>query len=161
MDKIKSLMFNDNTIRIEAIIIIILLFVLAFIVIKKVKFFDKPFFKFVLVGVFNTINYYIAYVMILKIAPYLLAHILAFIYSALVSYFLTTYYTFNKKPSLKTFIAFPLTFLPNLLLSSFGTMLFVEMKVFTKDVASLVMMILIIPITFIISKFIFVKKNDN
>ncbi|MDR1781727.1 MAG: YfhO family protein [Bacilli bacterium] len=137
---------------------IIGIFILGLIIVNEVKIFNKSFFRFMIVGAFNTINYYFAYLLLLNFLPYLLAHVLGFIYSAFVSYFLTSIYTFKRKPTLKTFIAFPLTFLPNLLLSSVGTTLIVEIGLLSKSIASLVVMILIIPITYLINRLIF-KKN--
>ena len=135
-------------------------FALGLIMVNEIKWLNRPFFRFVIVGAFNTVNYFIAYTLLLLIAPYLVSHVLGFIYSAFVSYFLTAYYTFNTKPSMKTFVAFPLTFLPNLVMSSAGTAFIVELGLLDKSIASLVVMIMIIPVTFIINKLIFKKKEE-
>ena len=94
---------------------------------------DKKFLKFVVVGVINTLNYSLVYLMLLNIMNYLVAHILAFLFSALCSYFLTTYFTFSQKPSWETFIRFPLTFLPNFIMSSLGVFILVEQFGFSKQ----------------------------
>ncbi|MDF9866678.1 putative flippase GtrA/uncharacterized membrane protein YfhO [Bacilli bacterium PM5-3] len=151
--KIKG--FNEGM-----VLTIIGLFALGLIMVNEIKFLNRPFFRFVIVGAFNTVNYFIGYTILLNFIPYLIAHVLAFIYSAFVSYFLTAVYTFKTKPTFKTFIAFPLTFIPNLLMSSVGTAFIVELGLISKSIASLVVMIMIIPITFIINKFIF-KKDDK
>lgn len=135
------------------------LFIFSFIIIDEVKFFNRPFFRFVLVGVFNTVNYFVMYQILLVLFPYLFAHILAFIYSAFCSYFITTIYTFKTRPAWKTFIVFPITYLPNLLMSTFGTMFLVELQIIDKSIASLIMMLAAIPITFIINRIIFINKD--
>lgn len=147
--------------NIGAISTVLGLLVLGFIMVKEINWLNRSFFRFVLVGVFNTINYFIVYTIFLTMLPYLFAHIGAFLFSALVSYFLTSLYTFNTKPTWKTLAAFPLTFLPNLIFSSFGTIALVELNILQKDIASLIMMILIIPITFIINRIIFVRKKHD
>ncbi|MDR3214889.1 MAG: YfhO family protein [Bacilli bacterium] len=139
---------------------IIGLFFLGFIMIDEIKVLNRSFFRFVIVGAFNTINYFIAYTLLLMLFPYLLAHGIAFIYSAFVSYFITSIYTFKTKPNLKTFIAFPLTFLPNLIMSSIGTLALIEWHILNKSVASLVVMLLLIPVTYLINLLIF-RKNIN
>lgn len=135
------------------------LIMLSFIIIKEVPFFSKYFYRFILVGVINTLNYILAYQLFIKVLPYGYAHILAFILSALISYVITSYYTFSIKPTWKTFIAFPLTFLPNLIFSLVGTIILVETNMLDKSIASLVMMILIIPVTYIINKMIFITRQ--
>ncbi|MEG0283912.1 MAG: YfhO family protein [Erysipelotrichales bacterium] len=135
------------------------LFILGFIMIDEIKIFNKSFFRFGLVGVFNTINYFVMYTILLKLLPYGFAHIIGFVYSAFVSYFITTMYTFKTKPSIKTFIAFPLTYLPNLIMSTFGTMFLVEFNIIGQQFASLTMMLLAIPITYIVNRLIFTKKK--
>lgn len=145
--------------RIGLMVSVFGLFILAFYMINEIKIFNRSFFRFVLVGAFNTINYFIVYSLLIIALPYMFAHITSFIYSAFVSYFLTSHYTFKTKPSWQTFVAFPLTFLPNLIFSGIGTAFLVEMNIVDKSIASLLVMILIIPITFFISKIIFKKRK--
>lgn len=119
------------------------------------------FMRFVVVGIINTLVYYFFYRALLLVMPYLQAHVLAFLISAFNSYFLTTYFTFKTRPTFHTFIRFPLTFLPNLLLSSTGTKIIVSTGLMNEKYASLFMMIIIIPITFIINKLIFRSKHEH
>ena len=120
----------------------------------------SPFLKFVFVGGFNTINYYSLYLILVYFLPFLFAHVIAFIYSAFVSYFLTSIFTFNEKPSIKTFLAFPITILPNLVLSTVGSYVLVTTGTMDEKFASIFMMIIIIPVTFIISKLIFKSQRS-
>lgn len=138
------------------------LFILGFVMISEIKALNKPFFRFVIVGVFNTVNYFIMFTVLNNIGvSYILAHLCAFLYSAFVSYFLTSYYTFKTKPSIKTMTRFPITYLPNLILSTLGTIILVENNLLSESIASLVVMIASIPITFIISKLIFHNKSND
>lgn len=120
-----------------------------------------PFIKFVFVGGFNTLNYYSLYLILVFFIPYLYAHIIAFIYSAFVSYFLTSIFTFNEKPNLKTFIAFPLTILPNLILSTVGSYTLVKTGLMDEKFATIFMMIIIIPVTYVISKIVFKAQKKK
>lgn len=148
--------------KVGAVISFIGLLILGFIMIDEIKILNKPFFRFVIVGVFNTANYFMMFTILNNIGvSYILAHLCAFLYSAFVSYFLTSYYTFKTKPSLKTMVRFPITYLPNLILSTLGTIILVENNLLSESIASLVVMIVSIPITFIISKVIFHKKTDD
>lgn len=148
--------------KIGAITTIIGGLILGLLMVSEIKWLNRPFFRFVIVGVFNTVNYFILYTILLNYLAYLPSHIISFLLSAFVSYFLTSMYTFQTKPSWKTLVAFPLTFLPNLIFSTVGTSLLIELHILSESIASLVVMLLIIPITFIINKVIFIrKKQDN
>jgi len=123
--------------------------------------FDKKFIKFVIVGVINTLNYSIVYTILLNSIDYLMAHIFAFLFSAFCSYFLTTYFTFSQKATWETFLRFPLTFLPNFIISSLGVFILVDQFGFSKQYTSIVLMLAIIPVTFLVSKVIFKEKNEK
>lgn len=120
---------------------------------------SKQFLRFVIVGIINTVIYYICYRLFLNEVEYIYAHIGAFLFSAFCSYFLTTFFTFKTKPSISTFIRFPLTFLPNFVLSTFGTEILISNGIIDEKYASLFMMLVIIPLTFIINKIIFRGKK--
>jgi len=119
--------------------------------------------RFIIVGGINTLNYFVIFRLLLLISTYIVAHVFAFLLSAFISYFLTCMFTFKKKPSWGSFIKFPLTFLPNFIMSFVGTIIFVEWLNIDDRFASLIVMIAIIPITFIINKLIFIgrKKKES
>lgn len=133
----------------------------AMVVIKKIKFLDKQFYRFCIVGVSNTINYFVLFTIIHTFVEYVVAHIIAFVLSGLISYVLTTKYTFNDKCSWKTFIRFPLTYLPNLFMSTVGTIVLVSCNIVSEDFASLVTMIVAVPVTFFVSKVLYTKGRSN
>lgn len=136
------------------IILLICTNIIVMYLITKIKHLNKPFFRFVLTGGLNTLIYYLIYLYFYQNIKliYIESHLIAFLGSAFISFFLTTYYTFKSKPTYKKFIKFPLTFLPNLIISTVLTFLLVDMLEINKTYASLIAMIISIPITFIISK---------
>ncbi len=130
--------------------------VIAMFVITKINFFNKDVYRFILTGGFNTFNYYLMFLILFGFASieYLVAHICAFLYSAFCSFFITTMYTFGERPTLRTFIKFPITFLPNLIISTLGTIVFVNTGLLDAKYASIVAMFAAIPITFVVSKIV-------
>ncbi len=115
--------------------------------------------RFILTGGLNTSNYYLAYLLLISKWEYMYAHLSAFILSAFISYFVSTIYTFDQCLSFKKFILFPLTFLPNLIISSAVTYFFVNYQIINQTFASLIAMILAIPITFVVTKLIITGKT--
>ncbi len=134
--------------------------VIAMFVITKIEFFNKDVFRFILTGGFNTFNYYLMYLILFEFVkiPYLYAHMSAFLYSAFCSFFLTTMYTFGERPTLRKLVVFPITFLPNFLISTFGTVILVNNNILSETYASLIAMFLAIPITFVVSKIVITGK---
>ncbi len=141
-------------------IILIILNIIAMFILTKIKFLNKDIFRFILTGGLNTFDYYLVYLILFQIIElnYLTSHITAFLASAFISFFVTTKYTFNETITLKKFIMFPLTFLPNLLISTFFTIFFVDFNILSETYASLIAMFLAIPVTFIVSKKIIKEK---
>lgn len=133
---------------------------IAMFIITKIEFFNKDIYRFILVGGFNTFNYYLMYLVLLESfdTAYIVAHVISFLYSAFFSFFLTTMYTFGERPTLRKLIVFPITFLPNFLISTLGTVVLVNYNILSETYASLIAMFLAIPITFVVSKIVITGK---
>ena len=72
--------------------------------------------KFIIVGGINTLNYYIVYLLLLKLfhVNYMISHIAGFLVSFVISYYLNCYFVYKVRPTLKKFLSFPLTQVINL-----------------------------------------------
>ncbi len=139
---------------IKITLILIILNIIAMFILQKIKVLNKDIFRFILTGGLNTFDYYLVYLILFQNIDlnYLTAHIIAFLTSAFISFFVTTKYTFKEKITLKKFIMFPLTFLPNLIISIVFTVLLVDFNILSETYASLMAMFLAIPVTFLVSK---------
>lgn len=144
-----------------AVFVLIILDAIGLVMLKKMKIFSKlniaPI-RFLGVGAMNTFSYMLFFTILNTEYEYLAAHIAAFLLSGAISYFLTTMYTFETRVSWKTAMQFPLTFMPNLIFSTIGTWVLVKFDILNENIASITMMLIAIPLTFIISKLIFKKK---
>lgn len=114
---------------------------------------NTEFTRFIVVGVINTITYYSIYLLLLKGAglPYLLAHVLGFIISLNVSFFLNSYVTYKVKPTIKKYLYFPLTQIVNISVSTALIYLFVEFIRLSSNIAPFAAVLFTVPITFIVS----------
>ncbi len=139
---------------IKITLILIILNIIAMFILQKIKVLNKDIFRFILTGGLNTFDYYLVYLILFQNIDlnYLIAHIIAFLTSAFISFFVTTKYTFKETITLKKFIMFPLTFLPNLIISILFTVLLVDFNILSETYASLMAMFLAIPVTFLVSK---------
>ncbi|MBI5974883.1 GtrA family protein [Staphylococcus canis] len=120
---------------------------------------SKTFFeviRFVIVGGINTVNYYIVYLILLKLlhVHYLISHITGFIVALFISYFLSCYFVYHVKPTLKKFLAFPLTQVVNMSVQFVLLYIFVEFLHIDDTLAPFAGLVVTIPITYLLSKFI-------
>lgn len=114
---------------------------------------NKEFNRFVVVGVINTLTYYSIYLLLHKGAglPYLLAHVLGFLISLNVSFFLNSYVTYKVKPTLKKYLYFPLTQVVNMSVSTVLIYVFVEFMHLSSNIAPFAAVLFTVPITFLVS----------
>ncbi len=121
--------------------------------------FEKEFWKFNIVGIVNTINYYILYLLFKEVFQmnYMTAHLLGFFISMIGSFYLNSYFTYRTKPTLKKFLQFPLTYVVNILVSTLAIYILVQLLSIHDNIAPIIATIIAIPFTFLLSKMILAK----
>ncbi|WP_145373219.1 GtrA family protein [Staphylococcus cohnii] len=112
--------------------------------------------KFVIVGGMNTLNYYIIYLCLLKLLEmnYLVSHISGFIISFVISYYLNCYFVYKVTPTWSKFLKFPLTQVVNMGMQTLLLYIFVQWFGISSVIAPFAGLIITIPITFVLSKYI-------
>lgn len=114
---------------------------------------NTEFTRFVFVGVVNTLSYYSIYLFLHNVLDwaYMLSHIIGFLISLNISFFLNTYVTYRVKPTLKKYLYFPLTQVVNMSVSTFLIFIFVEFLHIDSNIAPFAAVIFTIPVTFVVS----------
>ncbi|HCQ3484738.1 TPA: flippase GtxA [Staphylococcus aureus] len=117
--------------------------------------------KFIIVGGINTLNYYVVYLLLLKLLhiEYMISHITGFIVAFVISYYLNCYFVYRVKPTWRKFISFPITQLVNVSLQTVLLYVFVSWLNLPAEIAPFAGLIITIPITFILSKWILKVSN--
>ncbi|AMY06344.1 GtrA family protein [Staphylococcus condimenti] len=112
--------------------------------------------KFIIVGGINTLDYYLVYLILLKGIGinYMISHITGFIVSFIISYYLNCYFVYKVKPTWRKFIQFPLTQVVNMGMQTLLLYIFVQWLHISSVIAPFAGLILTIPVTFIMSKYI-------
>lgn len=122
---------------------------------------NNSFIRFVLVGIINTVVYYAFYLSFNYAGlPYVASHITAFLLSMIGSFFLNCYFTYRTKPTIKKFIAFPLTNVVNFVISTGSLYVIVDLLHMNKEWAPLVSMFLPIPFTYLMSRWILEYRKE-
>ncbi|WP_406707327.1 flippase GtxA [Staphylococcus aureus] len=117
--------------------------------------------KFIIVGGINTLNYYVVYLLLLKLfhIEYMISHITGFIVAFVISYYLNCYFVYRVKPTWRKFISFPITQLVNVSLQTALLYVFVSWLNLPAEIAPFAGLIITIPITFVLSKWILKDSN--
>ncbi|HDB7133332.1 TPA: flippase GtxA [Staphylococcus aureus] len=117
--------------------------------------------KFIIVGGINTLNYYVVYLLLLKLLhiEYMISHITGFIVAFVISYYLNCYFVYRVKPTWRKFISFPITQLVNVILQTVLLYVFVSWLNLPAEIAPFAGLVITIPITFILSKWILKDSN--
>ncbi|HCY9904252.1 TPA: flippase GtxA [Staphylococcus aureus] len=117
--------------------------------------------KFIIVGGINTLNYYVVYLLLLKLLhiEYMISHITGFIVAFVISYYLNCYFVYRVKPTWRKFISFPITQIVNVSLQTVLLYVFVSWLNLPAEIAPFAGLIITILITFILSKWILKDSN--
>lgn len=121
----------------------------------------KEFLRYTVVGCINTLIYYISYLVFMNIFnfSYRISFVAGYVISIIFSYFLNTYFTYKEKPSLKKFLIFPLTYIPNFIIQYIGMMLLVDHFNMNRKLAPIITAIVSTPITFFVMRYVIKKKK--
>ncbi|WP_430376432.1 flippase GtxA [Staphylococcus aureus] len=117
--------------------------------------------KFIIVGGINTLNYYIVYLLLLKLLhiEYMISHITGFLVAFMISYYLNCYFVYRVKPTWRKFISFPITQIVNVSLQTVLLYVFVSWLNLPAEIAPFAGLVITIPITFVLSKWILKDSN--
>jgi len=108
--------------------------------------------KFIIVGGLNTGAAYLFYLFFLIFSPYILAYSLSFILSTFISYFLYTYWVFKRSWSWKKLIQFPFVYLVQYFVGLLFLSLLIEYFTINDKLAPILVMILLVPLTYFLTK---------
>ncbi|SDD05197.1 Putative flippase GtrA (transmembrane translocase of bactoprenol-linked glucose) [Terribacillus halophilus] len=117
------------------------------------KIWKLEFTRFIIVGVLNTICYYLVYLFFYQLADvhYLVSHWIGIIISMIFSFFLNSYFTYGVRPTWRKFFQFPLTQVVNITVSSVLVYIFIEGFGWNGTVAPVAAVFFTVPITFVIT----------
>lgn len=120
-----------------------------------------PLIKFCMVGVVNTGVYYGVYLLLYRYMPYLAAHLIGWVVSVVASYLLNTYFTYKVKPSWRKLLLYPLSSLPNIIFTSFGVVLLIEVLGVSKELSPLIAGLAAVPFSYLLAKFLLVGRSEE
>ena len=123
-------------------------------------FWDITFFKFVIVGVFNTLLGYTTIMIFYHLIglKYSTSYLLSYIIGFIISFFLNKHFVFgSKKDKLKEFLKFLSAFAISYYISYLGLKVIVENNLIPTDIAFFIGMVIYSTIFYLLNRFITFK----
>ncbi|OFZ65900.1 MAG: hypothetical protein A2V79_06910 [Betaproteobacteria bacterium RBG_16_56_24] len=117
----------------------------------------SEFFRFLLAGVSNTLVTYVVYLLLLPFLPYLYAYTIAYCAGVLNAYFMSVFFVFRKKVSLRSFLKFPFVYAAQYFLGASILWLLVGQLGIGPAWAMAVVIVVTVPVTFLTSRFVLKK----
>ena len=122
------------------------------------KLINSEFFRFLLSGGVNTLATYLIYLLFLRIMSYGAAYSLAYLTGIYLSYYLNYRLVFNERPRWSSAIQYPLVYMLQYFIGVIFLYILVRYEYLDRVIAPLAVIILTLPITFLMSRWIIRKK---
>jgi putative flippase GtrA len=123
------------------------------------RFTDSRVPRYLAAGLLNTALTYVIYVLLLRIAPYRIAFTVAFVLGILLSYALNARFVFARRAQWRSFVRFPLVYVGQYVAGLLLVSLLVEWAGIDSRVAPLVALAVTIPLTYLLTRAVFIGKE--
>ncbi|WP_410198621.1 GtrA family protein [Aliarcobacter butzleri] len=121
--------------------------------------FDTSFYRFIIIGFFNTFSGYIIYLFLVNLFfNHINSYIVSYIVGILISYFLNSSFVFKVQPKFSTFLVFPLVYIIQFILGFAGIYFLIDILAINKNIAPLIIIVFTLPIGFLLSRKVFKKE---
>ncbi|MDD3766582.1 MAG: GtrA family protein [Eubacteriales bacterium] len=115
------------------------------------------FLRFIAAGAINTFSTALISTLLNKALAYNVSFVIGYAAGIVISFFLNCLFTFGKRPTLKKFMLFPLSYVPNFAVQYLSVVLLVEKLCLSSTLAYFLAAIIGVPVTFIVMRFVIVK----
>jgi putative flippase GtrA len=117
--------------------------------------------SFLVCGAANTIITYALYALFLLVMSYKFSYSLSYICGIVISYYLNSIFVFQERVSLIKFLQYPVVYIVQYLLGIVILYLCVDVLGVSKWLAPAVVIIISLPVTFLLSKFIIKRPKKQ
>jgi putative flippase GtrA len=125
------------------------------------KLIDLRFLRFLLTGGFNTGVTYVLYLVLLKFLPYIWSYSVSYICGIVLAFALSRFFVFKEHRGLRSVLFFPLVYVAQYLFGILVIWFWVKNLQFSQELAPLAAIALSLPLTYFLTKIIFVKSEKK
>lgn len=115
---------------------------------------NSEFFRFLVVGVINTLVGYVAFILLLPLLSYLYAYTFSYCIAVLNAYFMSVFFVFKRKVSLTSFLQFPLVYVTQYFIGAFIMWLLVGQLGIGPGWSYAVVILVTVPVNFLATRFL-------
>ena len=125
------------------------------------KLIEIKFFRFLLTGGLNTGITYALYLIILNFFPYIWSYTISYVFGILMAFVLNRFFVFKEHQGLKSVLFFPFIYVAQYISGIFVVWFWVKKLMLPEPLAPLAAIILLLPLTYALTKLVFVKAKQN
>lgn len=125
------------------------------------KLIEIKFFRFLLTGGLNTGTTYALYLIMLNFFPYIWSYSVSYVCGILMAFVLNRFFVFKEHQGLKSVLFFPFIYVAQYILGIFVVWFWVKKLMLPEFLAPLAAIILSLPLTYALTKLVFVKAKQN
>lgn len=129
--------------------------------VSLLNFTRSRFARFLVSGVLNTSITYAIYLTLLQFASYRTSYSAAYVAGIVVSYLLNRSFVFQRHGGLRSVFLFPLVYVVQYLFGMFTLWLWIDKAKLSEAIGPLVVVVLSIPLTYLLTHFVFVEKRST
>lgn len=120
---------------------------------------EIKFFRFLLTGGLNTGITYVLYLVLLSVLPYTWAYSISYVCGIIFAFVMSRFFIFKEHQGIKSILFFPLVYVAQYVLGMFVVWFWVKQLSLPDYLAPLAAIILSLPLTFVLTKLVFVKSG--
>lgn len=128
-------------------------------VLLLMKFLNREFIRFIIVGLINTISTYLIYLFLLNFISYNVSYIISYISGVAIAFILNSSYVFKTKITLRKTIKYPLVYLFQYIINALVLNILIKNGVVNEILAPVLVVVFSIPVTYLLTKFILKGKG--
>jgi putative flippase GtrA len=121
---------------------------------------EIKFVRFLLTGGLNTGITYGLYLILLNFFAYTLSYSISYVCGILLAFILSRYFVFKEHQGLKSIIFFPLVYIAQYFFGLLVVWIWVRFLLLPESLAPLAAVILSLPLTYTLSKLVFIKNKQ-
>lgn len=122
------------------------------------KIFKRDFARFLMSGGFNTALTYSVYLLLLNFLSYRASYTIAYVSGVVIAYALNRFFVFKSHNGIRSVALFPLVYLAQYLASLLILWIWIEKFGLDERIGPLLAIVITVPITFVLTKYLFVKR---
>lgn len=120
---------------------------------------EIKFFRFLLTGGLNTGITYALYLVLLSVFPYTWAYSISYVCGIVFAFVMSRFFVFKEHQGVKSILFFPLVYVAQYVLGMFVVWFWVKQLSLPEYLAPLAAIILSLPLTYVLTKLVFVKSG--